>query len=59
MTADGTLELTLRATDGKGVVGDAFLRIPPGHKDYQMWLTHLGGMKPGESKFIPPFPETL
>jgi hypothetical protein len=58
MTVEGTLELMLRATDGHGMVGDAFLRVPPGDKDYEMWLKHLGGMKPGESKFILPFPET-
>jgi len=59
MLPDGTLELMLRATDGKGMVGDALLKLAPGDKDYDMWLRHLGGMKPGEEKFIPPFPETL
>ncbi|MEO8184152.1 MAG: hypothetical protein ABI895_35480 [Deltaproteobacteria bacterium] len=59
MLPDGTLELTLRATDGKGLVGDALLRLAPGDKDYDMWLQHLGGMKPGEEKFVPAFPETL
>lgn len=59
MLSDGTLELTLRATDGKGMVGDALLRLAPGDKDYEMWLQHLGGMKPGEEKIIAPFAETL
>jgi hypothetical protein len=58
MTADGTLELTLSATDGHGLIGDAFFRVAPGDKDYEMWLKHLGGMKPGESKHVLPFPET-
>jgi hypothetical protein len=56
---DGTLELTLRATDGKGRVGDALLRLAPGDKDYDMWLQHLGRMKPGEEKIIAPFLDTL
>ena len=59
MLPDGTLELMLRATDGKGMVGDALLKVAPRDKDYDMWLQHLGGMKPGEEKLIPPFPETL
>ena len=57
MAADGTLELMLRFSDGHGAIGESFLRVPPGDKDYEMWLKHLGGMKPGESKFILPFPE--
>lgn len=38
------------------MVGDALLTYPPDHKDYAMILKHLGGIKPGESKPVPPFP---
>jgi hypothetical protein len=57
MDANGTLILDLRAEDGKGTVGSARLTYPPTHPQYQSILTHLGGMKPGESKPVPPFPE--
>jgi hypothetical protein len=56
MKADGVLEIMLQATDGRGAVGDALLRLAPGDRDYQMWLAHLGGLKPGESKLVRPFP---
>jgi hypothetical protein len=55
MHADGTIVLQLRA-EGPGVTGDALLTYPPSHKDYQMVLKHLGGMKPGDIKPVAPFP---
>ncbi len=55
MTADGTLKLMLRA-EGGGAVGDALLVYPKGHKEYDNILRHLGGLKPGETKPVPPFP---
>ncbi|MCU0700075.1 MAG: hypothetical protein MUC96_26505 [Myxococcaceae bacterium] len=56
MQADGTLELMLRAEGPGGMVGDALVRYPPTHPEYQTVLAHLGGLKPGESKPVPPFP---
>ena len=56
MDPDGTIVLQLRAEGPDGVLGDALLRYPPSHKDYKDVLTHLGGMKPGESKPVPPWP---
>jgi hypothetical protein len=56
MDPDGTIVLQLRAEGGAGTVGDAQLRYPPSHKEYKDVLTHLGGLKPGESKPVPPWP---
>lgn len=56
MQADGTIILDLRATDGAGAIGDARLVYGKDHEDYQMVLDHLGGLAPGESKPVPPFP---
>jgi hypothetical protein len=56
MKPDGTIELMLRAQGPGGMLGDALVRYPPTHPQYQTILTHLGGLKPGESKPVPPFP---
>lgn len=55
MTQDGTIVLDLRAEGPGGDSGDARFTYPPEHKDYQMILKHLGGLKPGEAKPVPPF----
>jgi len=57
MLDDGTLQLMLRAEGEGGMVGDALIRYPPTHDQYQEVLKHLGGMKPGESKPVPPWPD--
>lgn len=56
MTADGTIKLMLRAESASGAVGDALIVYPRGHAKYDYVLKHLGGLKPGESKPVPPFP---
>jgi hypothetical protein len=55
MNPDGTIVLDLRAEGPGGARGDARFTYPPDHKDYQMILKHLGGLKPGEVKPVPPF----
>lgn len=55
---DGTIVLQLRAEGPKGLIGDALLRYPPGHPQYDDILRHLGGLKKGEVKQVPPWPET-
>jgi len=51
MGQDGTITLNLRAPDGTaGVV--AYHRGDP---NYARILSHLGGMRPGEHKSMPPF----
>ena len=56
MDPDGTIVLLLRAT-GPGVVGDGRITYAPTHAEYQNVLKHLGGLKPGESKPVPPWPD--
>ena len=54
MLADGTIVLRLRA-EAKDAVGDAMFQYKPGEKDYAMILAHVGGLKPGDRKPVPPF----
>jgi hypothetical protein len=56
MDRDGTIVLQLRAEGPAGLVGDAQLRYPPSHEQYSEVLTHLGGLEPGASKRVPPWP---
>ena len=55
MEPDGTVILDLVARTG-GVVGQGRLTYPPGHPDRAAILRHLGGLRPGEVKPVPPFP---
>jgi hypothetical protein len=57
MRNDGTIVLMLRATDGTGAIGDAQIVYSPSHPKYQEVLKHLGGLKPGETKPVPPWPD--
>lgn len=57
MLADGTLQLHLVARGAGGMIGDAMITYPPHHPQYAYVLEHLGGMKVGESKSVPPFPD--
>ncbi|HEY3446778.1 MAG TPA: hypothetical protein VGK67_10465 [Myxococcales bacterium] len=55
MLADGTLVLDLKAEGPGGTVGDSRLVYPKDHPHYRQVLQHLGGMKPGEVKPVPPW----
>lgn len=55
MQDDGTIVLDLYASGP--VMGTAQIRIAPGDERYQDTLTHLGGLKPGEQKLCPPWPD--
>ncbi len=57
MDPDGTLRLHLRAEGPEATLGDALFIYPPDHPHYREILDHLGGMKPGEEKPVPPWPE--
>jgi len=57
MEEDGTIVLQLRAEGPEGRIGDGLLRYPPDHPQYQEILRHLGGLKKGETKPVPPWPE--
>ncbi len=56
MEEDGTIVLELRAEGPRGLTGDALLRYPPGHPEYNNILHHLGGLKKGEVKQVLPWP---
>lgn len=57
MQADGTLILDLRAEGPGGAVGHSRLVYPPDHPDYRSVLDHIGALRPGESRPVPPWPE--
>jgi hypothetical protein len=57
MDANRTITLRLRAEGPDGLVGEGFFVYPPSHAEYQSVLDHLGGLEPGQSKPVPPFPD--
>ena len=57
MTPDGTIRLQLRADGPDGAQGDALLLYPRSDPEYAKVLAHLGGLEPGESKPVPPWPD--
>lgn len=56
MKPDGTILLQLRAEGPGGAEGDALLTYPKSHPKYGYVLKHLGGLKPGQTKPVAPFP---
>lgn len=54
-TADGTIQLMLRAVGPKGEIGEAMQVFKPSDPKYRGIVAHLGGIQPGQSKPIPPF----
>jgi hypothetical protein len=54
---DGTLVLQLRAESQGKAVGDALIRYKPADEAYARTLKHIGSLKPGETKPVPPWPE--
>ncbi len=57
MQAEGTIVLMLRAEGEGGAVGDAMFTYAKGNPQYEDVLKHVGGLKPGETKPVPPWPE--
>ncbi len=57
MSSDGTVVLDLRADGAGGISGIGRLVYPPSHPQYREVLAHIGGLKPGEKKPVPPWPE--
>lgn len=57
LLADGTLVLHLYAPL-EGGRGEAEFRYAPGTPDHAEVLTHIGGLRPGQSKPVPPWPDT-
>jgi hypothetical protein len=56
MLESGTILIGIR---GPGVDGplQAVLMVEPGDTNYQQIIDHVGGLKPGETKSIPPWPD--
>jgi hypothetical protein len=57
MKEDGTIVLRLRAETDDGVVGEALFTYSPIDENYDSILQHLGGLNPGETKPVPPWPD--
>lgn len=57
MLPDGTIELWLRAEGPGGMKGDAKFSYAPTHPQYQQILQHVGGLEPGSTRPVPPWPE--
>ena len=55
MRPDGVLELKLRAEGPGGMIGDSLVTYAPDDVNYKKVLAHLGGIKVGETKPVPPF----
>ena len=56
MDDDGTIRLKLRVKE-RGITGDAELIYSPTHAMYNDVFKHLNGLKPGETKAVPPWPD--
>ena len=52
-----TIFLQLRAEGPNGEVGDAMFTYKPGDPKYQEIIDHVGGLAPGQSKPVPPWPQ--
>lgn len=57
MRSDGTIVLMLRAEGPDGIIGDSLVTYSPGDPYYKAVLEHLCGLKPGQSKQVPPWPD--
>ena len=56
MQDDGTIVMNLRVDEPDGMIGDGQVQCKPTDPEYADVLQHLGGLKPGESKPVPPWP---
>jgi hypothetical protein len=57
MDEQGVIHLDLRAVFPNGDVGLSRFKYHPTHPKYAEILAHLGGLKPGEIKGVPPWPD--
>lgn len=57
MKDDGTIVMQLRAEGPGGIRGDALFTYKKGHKQYDEIIKHLGGLEPGQTKPVPPWPD--
>jgi hypothetical protein len=57
MEPDGTITLRLRAPTQDSGVGEALITYAPDHPEYRRIKEHLGGLAPGGSVSVSPWPE--
>lgn len=57
MLPDGTIHMRLRGQLPGGGVAEGEVDYQPDSPDYQQVLEHLGGLKPGETKLMKPWPD--
>ena len=53
---DGTIVLQLRIEEGS-LIGDGLIEYKPGDPNYEEVKKHVGDLKVGEEKLIPPWPD--
>jgi hypothetical protein len=53
LLSNGTIILRLRAEDG----AEGYFEIKPNDPAYSETLAHVGELKPGQEKLIPPWPD--
>jgi hypothetical protein len=60
MLESGTILVGIRAPgSGPDAPLQAVLMVEPGDTQYEVLIAHLGGLKPGETKPIPPWPDQM
>ena len=57
MLPDGSIRMLLRAEGLNGAIGDALIVIRRTDPNYRETLRHLSGLKVGEEKPVPPWPD--
>jgi hypothetical protein len=55
MAHDKSIELRLRSLP-PGPIAETLLRYKPGDAKYKQMIDHVGGLAPGETKLVPPWP---
>lgn len=55
MSADGTLTLYLRSESNGGPIAETVISYKPGDQKYDETIAHIGGIRAGEEKPIPPW----
>jgi hypothetical protein len=57
MQEDGTIRLVYRTAGAAGLAADIVIQYKPTDEEYQKIIDQVGGLKIGETKFIPPLPD--
>jgi hypothetical protein len=57
MEPDGTIVLMLVASGPGGAIGQGLMRYPPNDPNYAAVLRHVGPLRPGEERPVPPWPD--